>query len=145
MYLKLISILKVVTHFSSTLKCFWKEKCFSVTEIICLLNVPFKKSPIYEMFYIWNVISMNLWNILSLKCSVYKYPVYEMSCLWNVLSMKCPIYEMSCLWNVLSMKCHICVMSCLWNFLSMKCHICVMSYLLNVLYMIVLSMKCPVY
>ena len=59
------------------------------------------KSPIYEISY--------LWNVLSMKCPIYEMSFYELSYLWNVLSMKCPIYEMSCLWNVmkcLSLKCH---------------------------------------
>ena len=43
----------------------------------------------------------------NLLCLWKIYPVYEMSYLWNVLSMKCPIYEMSYLWNVLFMKCSI--------------------------------------
>ena len=161
-YLELISFSKVVTYLS-ILKCLCKEKRFSVYEIICLLNVPFIKSPMYKMFYIWNVISINffyemscLWNvlsinILSMKCPAYEMScpwIYEISCLWNVLSLKCPVFEMSCLWNVLSMKCHIYEfmkgpvyeMSCLWNVLSIKCPVYEMSSLWNVL-----SMKCPVY
>ena len=50
------------------------------------------KCPIYEMYY--------LWNVLSMKC-----PIYERSYQWNVLSMKCLIYEMSYLWNVVTMNC----------------------------------------
>ena len=125
-YLELISFSKVVTHLS-ILKCLCKEKRFSVYEIICLLNVPFIKSPMYKMFYkwnkflLWNVLSI---NILSMKCSAYEMScqwIYEISCLWNVLSLKCPVYEMSCLWNVISMN--------LWKVLSMKCPVFEMSCL----------------
>ena len=71
-----------------------------------------------------------LWNVLSMKCSVYEKSCLWKSCLLNVLSMKCPVYEMSCLWNVLSMKC-----PWLWYVLSIK-----IPWLWNVLFL-----KCPVY
>ena len=79
-------------------------------------NAPYMHCPIYEMFY--------LWIVLSMKC-----PIYELSYLWTVLSM-----IMSYLWNVLSM-----IMSHLWNVLYV-----IMSHQRNVLSMILLSMKCRI-
>ena len=75
---------------------------YHINEVSCLWNVLSIKCPVYKMSCLWNVLSM-------------KFPVYEMSCLWNVLFIKCPVYEMSCLWNVLFMKCPVYEMSCLWN------------------------------
>ena len=93
----------------------------------------------HEMFYIWNVISM---NCPTLRC--FMYPIYEMAYIWNVLFMKCPIYEMSYLWNVLSLKCPIHEMSSIWNVLFMKCLIYEMSYLWNVPFMksLIFEMSC---
>ena len=76
------------------------------------------KCPIYEMSYLWNVLS---WNVLFMKCFLWtvpciKCPIYEKSYLWNVPSMKCPIYEMSYLWNVPCIKCPIYKMSQHLNF-----------------------------
>jgi len=47
----------------------------------------------------------NVTNSMQILFSHVKCPVYEMfyknatCCLWNVLSIKCPVYKMSCLWN----------------------------------------------
>jgi len=49
------------------------------------------------MSYLWNVLSMK-WSIYEI--SVYEMTFYEMSFLWNDLSMKCPFYEMIYLWNL---------------------------------------------
>ena len=94
------------------------------------IKYPFTKYPVYAI--------SNLWNVLSMKCSI-----YEMFYLWNFQSMKCPVYEMSCLWNILSMICPVDEMSCLWNILSMICPVDKMSFLWNFLSMKCLSMKCP--
>ena len=74
------------------LLCLWNVLCLKCPSMKCLSM----KCPIYEMFYLWNVLSMKcpicemsyLWNILFRKCTIYEMSFYEMSYLWNVLSMK---------------------------------------------------------
>ena len=80
-----------------------KKKNFVDKNLPCLWKI----FSVYEMSYLWNVLSMKfpIYEMSVYEMSVYEMSVYEMS-----------FYEMFYLWNVVSKKCL--SMKCP----SMKCH-----------------------